>query len=464
MIGKHMLKWIRLLLACFSMFLTPLVFANPVFEYTLPNGLKLLVKEDHRAPVVISQIWYKVGSSYEPGGITGISHALEHMMFKGTQKYPPGAFVHIIAANGGEENAETSDDYTFYYQELASDKLNLSFQLEADRMRNLLLSPQEFAKEIQVVISERHMRTDDIPDSLTYERFAAAAHISSPYHQPVIGWIDDLNHMTAQDLRQWYQNWYAPNNATIVVVGDVKPQAVLALATTYFGTIATSSIPALKPQQEIPPLGTRRLTVKTPAQLPWIVMGYNVPSLKTAKEPWHAYALEVLAGILDGGSSARLSKDILRGTQSATDANAGYALYSRLDTLFTLDATPATGHTLSELETALLKQVQQLQTQLVSNEELARVKAQVVANKIYQKDSIVQQATELGMLVSVGLPWQTSDDYVKQIQAITPAQLQTVAKLYLTPERLTVGILEPQPEGTKMKASANPPIGALNVR
>ena len=457
-------RGIRLVITIFIALFSTFTIASPVYEFTLANGLKLLVKEDHRSPVAISQVWYKVGSSYEPGGITGISHALEHMMFKGTTKYPAGVFSRIIASNGGEENATTSDDYTYYYQEVAADKLKLCFQLEADRMKNLLLSPQEFAKEIQVVISERHMRTDDNPQSLTYERFAASAYIASPYHHPVIGWIDDLNHLTSTDLRQWYQAWYAPNNAIIVVVGDVNPQQVLQMATNYFGSIPAATLPTLKPQQEVPPLGTRRVTVQTPAELPWIILGYNVPSLKTAPQAWQAYALEVLAAILDGGSSARLSKDILRGTQAATDTNASYDLNSRLDTLFTLDATPASGHTLAELESALLQQIQRLQTQVVSNEELAKVKAQVVANKIYQKDSIVQQASELGMLVSVGLSWQASDDYVKQIQAITPQQLQSVAKLYFSPERLTVGILEPQAKSMQSKSTEHIAVGEQNVR
>lgn len=433
-------------------------------EYTLKNGLKLIVREDHRAPVVISQIWYKVGSSYEPNGITGISHALEHMMFKGTKLYPVGEFSRIIAENGGEENASTSNDFTFYYQELAADKLPLSFKLESDRMQNLILSGDEFAKEIQVVIAERRMRTDDNPQATTYEHFAATANISTSYHHPIIGWLNDLNHMTINDLKQWYQNWYAPNNATVVVVGDVNPQQVFNLANQYFGSIPAKTLPVVKPQSEILSMGPRRVEVKIPAELPWIIMGYNTPSLVTAKESWQPYALQVLEAILDGGASSRLEKIIVRDQKIASDINVDYDLYSRFDGLFTITATPSANHSVAQLESAILDQIKQLQTTLVTDEELARVKTQLIASKTYQKDSIVNQAVEIGGLESVGLSWHVSDDYIKNIQAVTPQQLQTVAKLYLTPERLTIGYLTPAPGIKPTKAPAPTQPGGQYVR
>ena len=205
------------LLFCLAL---PALAKGQVHEYTLDNGLKVIVKQDRRAPIVVSQVWYKVGSSYEPGGVTGVSHVLEHMMFKGTKAHPPGEFSRIIAANGGSENAFTGRDYTAYFQTLSKDRLQVAFELEADRMRNLTLPAEEFAKEIEVVKEERRMRTEDKPTSLTYEQLTAVSYRSLPYAHPVIGWMNDLENMTVEDLRQWYKRWYAPNNATLVVVGD----------------------------------------------------------------------------------------------------------------------------------------------------------------------------------------------------------------------------------------------------
>ncbi|MDD1612405.1 MAG: insulinase family protein, partial [Methylococcaceae bacterium] len=284
-----------------------------VSEHKLKNGLKVLVQEDHRSPVVVSQVWYKVGSSYEPGGITGISHMLEHMMFKGTDKLKPGEFSRIIAENGGDENAFTGTDYTAYFQTMNASRLAVSFELEADRMRHLHLLPDELKKELEVVTEERRMRTDDNPQAKVAEYFSAAAYTNSPYQHPVIGWPADIAHYTVEDLQAWYQRWYAPNNATLVVVGDVKTDDVFALAEKYFAELKPSEIKPIKPQTEMPQVGVRRIVVKAPAKLPYLTMGYKVPSLATAEQDGEAYALEVLAGVLDGGKSARLSSRLVRG-------------------------------------------------------------------------------------------------------------------------------------------------------
>ncbi len=426
--------------------MSALTYAAPaVHEFKLDNGLKVLVKEDHRAPVVVSQIWYKVGSSYEPGGLTGISHALEHMMFKGTPTLGPGEFERIIAANGGSQNAFTSRDYTAYFEQLEKDRLEVSFRLEADRMRHLLLAEEDFAKELRVVAEERRLRTEDSPEGLTQEQFYAVAYVSSPYHHPIIGWMNDITSLRVEDLRHWYQQWYVPNNATLVVVGDVDPQKVLELAKTYFGPLQPHELPTLKPASEIPQRGERRLTVKAPAELPYVLLGYKVPVLKTAEQPWEPYALEVLSGILDGGGSSRLSHDLVRGSQLAASAGAGYDMESRLEELFTLTANPTPGHTMAELEQALRAQVKRLQEEPVSAEELSRVVAQVIAADVYQRDSMFYQGMRMGILETVGLGWGALDDYVERIRAVTPEQLREVARKYLTDDRLTVAILEPLP-------------------
>ncbi len=421
------------------------VAAATTHEFKLDNGMKVIVKEDHRAPVVVSQVWYKVGSSYEHGGTTGLSHALEHMMFKGTKKHPPNEFSRIISENGGKENAFTGEDYTTYFQQLEKSRLAISFELEADRMRNIVLPPEEFAKEIKVIMEERRMRTDDNPTALTHEQFNAAAFVNSPYHHPVIGWMNDLESMTVQDLRHWYQTWYTPNNATLVVVGDVDAQQTFDLAKKYFGVLKSNPVPVVKPQQEIEQTGPRRITVKAPAELPYLVMGYKTPGARSTKDLWEIYALDMLAGILDGGDSARFAKNLVRGSQVAANAGAGYDAFSRLDQLFTLDGTPAQGHTMLELESALREQVKKVREELVSVDELERVKAQVIAAKVYERDSNFYQAMQIGMLETVGLPWTLADEYLDRIKAVTPEQVRQVAQKYLLDDTLTVAVLDPLP-------------------
>ncbi|PKM11350.1 MAG: peptidase M16 [Gammaproteobacteria bacterium HGW-Gammaproteobacteria-3] len=415
-----------------------------VHERILANGLKVLVQEDHRSPVVVSQVWYKVGSSYEPGGITGISHMLEHMMFKGTDKLQPGEFSRIIAANGGNENAFTGRDYTAYFQTMEKSRLAVSFELEADRMRNLHLLGAELQKELQVVTEERRMRTDDKPQAKTQEHLTALAYSNSPYKNPIIGWPSDIANYTIADLNAWYQRWYRPNNATLVVVGDVEAAAVFALAEQYFGALEASDIQPVKPQTEIEQLGIRRMTVKLPAKLPYLLLGYKVPVLKTVVNEWEAYALEVLAGVLDGGDSARLQANLVRGQQIAVSANAGYGLTSRMEELFMLEAVPVQGKTLDEVEKALIAQIENLQKELVQPDELKRIKAQVLAQAVYERDSMFYQGMQLGLLETVGLGWQKADEYVDKVSRITAEQIQAVAKKYFTENNLSVAYLEPQ--------------------
>ena len=416
-----------------------------IHEYKLENGLKLIVKEDHRAPIMVSQVWYKVGSSYEHDGITGVSHVLEHMMFKGTKAVPSGEFSQIIAENGGSENAFTSQDYTAYFQTMEKSRLPVSFELEADRMRNLTIPDEEFLKEVQVVMEERRMRTEDNPQSLTYEQFNATAYASSPYRLPVIGWMDDLENLQVGDLRDWYQKWYAPNNATLVVVGDVDPEDVYAQAKKYFGPLKPSEISPAKPRLEIAQRGRKEIKVEAPAKLPYLMMGYKTPVVLTAEQSWEPYALEVLAGILDGGDGARLASELVRGKAVAASAGAGYDGHDRMDSLFLLSGTPSNGHTVKDLEKALTEQVQRLRESSAEAEELDRVKAQLRADKVYEQDSIFYQAMQIGILETVGLSWKDAERYLERIEAVTAEQVQAVANKYLVPDRLTVAELVPQP-------------------
>jgi zinc protease len=419
--------------------------SEQVHESFLDNGLKLIVKEDHRAPVVVSQVWYKVGSSYEHLGITGISHALEHMMFKGTAKYGPGEFSRIISKNGGKENAFTGQDFTGYYQRLEADKLELSFKMESDRMQNLLLNEDEFKKEIEVIKEERRMRTDDKPQAKTQEIFNAAAWMLSPYGVPIIGWMNDLDNMKIDQLAAWYKRWYAPNNATIVVVGDVDSGEVAKLAKQYFGGIAKAEIKPVKMTIEPEQLGEKRLKVKVAAKLPYLIMGYKVPVINTVTESWEPYALDVLAGVLDGGDSARFSRQLVRGSEVAISASAGYSSTSRMASLFTLSGVPSANHSVAELESALKTQIQKLHDEQVSESELSRVKAQVIASDVFERDSVFYQAMQMGILEVVGVGWRMLDDYVDNIKSVTAEQVQVVAKKYLIDSHLTVAEMEPLP-------------------
>lgn len=435
---------------------------NPrTHEFMLDNGLKIVVKEDHRAPIVVSQIWYKAGSSYEQNGTTGVAHVLEHMMFKGTKKYGPNEFSKIISENGGRENAFTGQDYTAYFQQLEKSRLPISFEMEADRMVNLNMSAEEFAKEIKVVMEERRMRTDDKPKSKTYEQFAATAFINSPYHHPIIGWMVDLQNMTAEDAQQWYNDYYAVNNATLVVVGDVDPQEVLALAKQHYGKLTPRDIPQVKPQKEIEQKGIRRIVVKEPAQLPYMLMGYKVPVVKTAEHKWEPYALEMLAYVLDGGDSSRFTKELIRGKAIAAGIGTSYDLFSRLDDLFLFSGTPSQDHSVEDLEKAIREQVERLKNELVPADELNRMKTKIVASKVYEQDSVFYQAMKIGTLETVGLDWRIMDSFVDNIRAVTPEQIQQVARKYLIDDRLTVAVLDPQP--INMQANAGHQGGASHA-
>ena len=429
---------------------------SAVIEKTLDNGLKILVKRDSRAPVVVLQLWYRVGTSYEHEGITGLSHALEHMMFKGTKNRASGEFENILAVNGARNNAFTSQDYTAYYEVIASDRLEVAMELEADRMRGLVIDEAEFKKEIEVVKEERRWRTDDKPRSLTREQFNAIAFLNSPYRAPVIGWMVDLDTMNVKDLKKWYEKWYAPNNATLVVVGDVEADTVFTMAKKYFGNFKKGDIPLAKLRTEVEQKGIRNLVVKAPAKLPFLRMGYKTAGLINVEDKSEAYALEVLANILDGGSSARLSKKLVRGKEIAVSAGAGYYGFGRLPDLFVLTGTPSKGKTVDDLKAALLEEIALLKKEKVSEEELKRVKAQVVASEVFERDSIEHIASVLGSLESTGLGYELMDEYVPEILKVTPEQIQHVAKKYLIEDHLTVARLEPQSlEGSNTSSVKN---------
>ncbi|MFT0213423.1 pitrilysin family protein [Pseudomonas sp. F1_0610] len=415
-------------------------------EFTLDNGLKVIVREDHRAPVVVSQLWYKVGSSYETPGSTGLAHALEHMMFKGSSKLGPGESSLILRDIGAQENAFTSSDYTAYYQVLSSDRLEIALELEADRLAGLTLPEDEFLREIEVIKEERRMRTDDRPTSLAYERFQAMVYPSSSYSIPTIGWMHDLNRMTINDLRQWHEQWYAPNNATLVIVGDVQPEQVKTLVQRHFGPIKARPIPDAKRPIELDQPGERRLTLYLNSQVASLMMGFNVPSLNTLEDPKQIHALRLLSAVLSSGPSARLATNLERKQELVVGAYAWYDAHTRGSSMFALGATPnvQNGITLEQVEAGFWKEIDKLKTTPPSQAELDRVRAQVIASQVYERDSIEAQATAIGQLETVGLSWRLLDEDVKALEQVTPADISKAARTYLTKSRLSVVHLYPQ--------------------
>ena len=441
-----MTRALAILLALAALFATPVhAESADVEQTTLDNGLKVLVIPDRRAPVVTHQIWYKVGSTDEPGGITGIAHMFEHMMFKGTENLGPGEFSEIIARLGGEENAFTGRDFTAYFQTLAADELDTVMRWEADRMANLALDAEEFAREKEVVKEEWRTRVRDNPNARLNQLLWATAFDASGYHHPVIGWKTDIDAYSVEDLRGWYRSHYAPNNATLIVAGDVDPQRVVELAERHYGAIPPRELAAAKPREEMPQRGTRRADLVVPAKLPHLSMGYRAPSLATADDPAEAYALAVAAGILSGDSGARLTNDLVREGKLAS-ASAGYSLTAREQTLFTLDATPKDGQSLDEAESLLREQIERLRTEPVGEDELERIKAQVVASEVYQRDSLFYRGMKRGIYETVGLGHEQADRFVEAIRAVTAEDVMNVARKHLDPQRLTVATLHPEPD------------------
>ena len=422
-----------------------------VFERTLANGLKVIVQEDHRAPVIVQQIWYKAGSMDEPTGVTGVAHVLEHLMFKGTHTVPAGEFSKRIAAAGGRENAFTSYDYTAYFQQLHKSKLPLAMKLESDRMHNLNLTAADFSKEIRVVMEERRLRTDDEAHALLYEKMMATAYQQHPYQHPVIGWMSDLESLAVGDAKAWYSRWYAPNNATLVIAGDVKAGEVFALAQRHYGAIPKRVLAPQRKFVEPKQAGIKRIVVKAPAELPHLVMSYHAPTLLNPEQDWKPYALQILAGVLDGNESARLNKRLVREQQIASGAGAGYDATSRGSSLFTLEATPSEGKTVNDVETALRREIAQLVKGGVSEEELQRVKAQVVAGEVYKRDSLFYQAMQIGQMESIGLSHRMIPVMLEKLQAVTAEQVRLVAEEFLQDDSLIVAVLDPQPLSGKPK-------------
>jgi zinc protease len=436
--------------------LTLAVLAAPVHsqpraqQYTLKNGMTLIVQPDRRAPTAVHMVWLRVGSMDEVDGASGVAHVLEHMLFKGTKTLKAGEFSRRVAALGGRENAFTSMDYTGYFQQIPAQRLDDVMKLEADRFANNRWADAEFTKEIEVVKEERRMRTEDNPRSLLYETLLATTYTASPYRRPIVGWMSDLESMTPGDARAFYRKWYVPANAVIVVVGDVDPAQVRRLADKHYGGIPARAVPARKPRDEPLQTGMRRLDVKAPAEQAYVALAFKVPGLRSLSQPGpaddDALALTVLAAVLDGYSGARLERALSQGTDRVADsAGASNGLLGRGPQLFVLDGVPAPGKTAAQVEAALREQVARVAREGISAAELERVKTQWIASEVYKRDSLFNQAREIGTYWVLGLPLDSNDQLLARLRGVTAAQVQSVAARYFGDEQLTVAHLLPQP-------------------
>ena len=421
-------------------------------EFQLSNGLKLIVREDHRAPTVAHMVWYRAGSIDEVNGRTGVAHVLEHMMFKGTDKVKSGEFSRLVAAVGGRENAFTSRDYTAYFQQVEKSKLDEVMKLEADRMSNLKFDDAEFIKEIQVVMEERRLRTEDNPSSLLYESLMATAYISSPYRYPVVGWMNDLVNLKASDARDWYRSWYKPNNATVVIAGDVDPKVILQAVEKYYGAASARELPERKPQTEPLQKGIKRVQVKAPADSARLAMAWKVPKLRpSALDDNEPYALELLTAVLDGYDNARLNRKLIKQERVVNDVGVGYDMISRGPELFLISASMAKGKTVEQAENSIRKALKELVDNGILESELKRIKVRILSEQIYKRDSIFGQAMEIGSTEMAGFSWRDIDQMLEKMQTITPAEVQAVAKKYLVDDGLTIAVLDPQARQSSSK-------------
>lgn len=418
-------------------------------QFTLSNGMSLIVKPDRRAPTAVHMLWLRAGSMDEVDGSSGVAHVLEHMLFKGTPSVPVGEFSRRVAALGGRDNAFTSLDYTGYYQQIPAARLADVMALEADRFANNQWSDEEFKKELEVVKEERRMRTEDNPRALMNEALQAAVFVASPYRRPIVGWMSDLESLTPGDARAFYQRWYVPANAAVVVAGDVDVAEVRRLAEKYYGHIPARAVPERKPRVEPAQTGLKRIAIKAPAEQAMVTLAFKVPSFQSfegGQNESDALALTVLSAVLDGYSGARLERALTQGPARVADsAGADNGLWGRGPQLFVLSGVPAQGKTAGQVEAALRAEVTRIATEGVSESELARVKTQWVASAVYKLDSVFNQARELGTSWVQGQPLDAHERLIERLRAVTAEQVKAVAGKYFGDDQLTVAQLLPQP-------------------
>jgi zinc protease len=424
---------------------------SQVVEHKLANGLKVLLLQESRTPLISLQVWYRVGSRNENLGKTGISHLCEHMMFKGTARYGPKFFSREVQKVGGSDNAFTSRDYTAYFENGPKEQLPHWLEMEADRMRGINVDETNFALEKKVVLEERRMRTEDDPDSFTAERAMAATYEAHPYQWPVIGWQHDIESISLDNYRDYYHRYYLPNNCTLVVVGDFDPKEALAQIEETLGKLPPGPEPPKVTAQEPEHYGEARVLVHREAQFPGLLLNYHVPNWQDPD----AYPLELLSRILSQGRSSRLYRNLVYQQKLALEASADYSLDTTDPFLFMFSGQPMPGKTVEQLQAALEAEIKRLQTDLVGEQELQKAKNQVSASFYMALDSIFYRGMLLGKTESVGR-WTLLREFIPKIQAVTRDDLRRVATKYLVANNRTVGILVPiktdKPKATRFQA------------
>jgi len=417
--------------------------ATAVKEFVLDNGLKVFLLEDHKSPAVTFQVWYRVGSRNEKDGKSGLSHFLEHMMFKGTPAIRPEEYSRIIAKNGGRSNAFTTSDVTVYFATMSRDKIGIELEMEADRMANALLADTYFEPEKKVIQEERRLRTDDKPVAALDEVTSAVAYTVHPYRRPVIGWMDDIQNLSRQDLVDHYKLYYAPNNAFIVVAGDFSTDEILPKIKAAFEKIPRGPEPPKVRAEEPPQRGERRVFLKKEAELPFVMMFYHAPNLKSPDN----FALDLLTVVLAGGRSSPLYHDLVYQKRLARSVDANYSSVSMDPGGFSITAQLMPGKEPPEVEREIDILVDKIKSELISERDLQKAKNQIESSFIFAQDSIFGQAMKIGYYEATG-DWRQMDHYIEGIRRVTREDIQRVAKEYLDRDRRTVGVLIPTKDKT----------------
>ena len=402
--------------------------AAQTFQFSLPNGMQVVVIPDHRAPVVTQMLWFKVGAVDDPPGISGLAHFFEHMMFRGTKQVPGDLYAQTIAKNGGEENAFTTHDYTAFYEQIAADRLKLAMDLEADRMVNLDLSDGNVTTERDVVLEERRMRVENNPQALMGEQMEAALHMSHPYGRPVLGWPDEVRRIDRVSAQDFYKHHYAPNNATLIIAGDITPDQIRVMAQAEYGKVAARPLQPRAEYSEPPRLTETRMTlVRSDIQVPMFQRIYRVPSYAQAS-PGQAESFETLAQVMGGDQSATLYRVLVEEKKLATDAGASYDGYARDAGEFSVYAVPRSGVSLEALEKAVDQVMQGFANAPAKAGDLVRAKTQLVASVTYRRDSQFAMASAYGQALMIGLTADDVNEWPARIRAVDAADTQKAAQ------------------------------------